>query len=291
MGLIKKSRIQVSVKNFSMLADTQAGVKDMASNNTVLNIVIRARDLAKGALTKVTTRLRTMGRASQKTEKNFASLGRRIRNLVMTSLGFYAMKKAMLGVVETGDQFARLQLQMNAIMGSIEEGEKAVEWIKQFTRDTPLQLHEVTETFAMLKNFGLDPMDGSLQAIVDTNSRLGGTFEKLRRISLALGQAWGKQKLQGEEIRQLVEAGVPVWGTMSCCRTIRKSMSKSKRPARLQSRHSKTPPMQWNRSAAPRPAPNWPSLAWHWLKHYGQAPCHRKNTMKPPKPAARNFRS
>jgi tape measure domain-containing protein len=30
-------------------------------------------------------------------------------------------------------------------------------------------------------------------------------------ISLALGQAWAKQKLQGEEILQLSERRVPVW--------------------------------------------------------------------------------
>ncbi|WP_256493240.1 tape measure protein [Endozoicomonas sp. SCSIO W0465] len=104
---------------------------------------------------------------------------------------------------------------MNAVMGSMAEGERATEWIKEFTKATPLQLDQVTEAFAMLKNFGLDPMDGTMQAIVDVNSKLGGSQERLRRISLALGQAWGKEKLQGKEIRQLVEAGVPVWNTLA----------------------------------------------------------------------------
>lgn len=72
----------------------------MASNNSVLNIVIRARDLTRGALTKVTARLRTMGKASQQTENRFASLGRSILNLVLTSVGFYAIKKAMQGGIK-----------------------------------------------------------------------------------------------------------------------------------------------------------------------------------------------
>ncbi|MGI9276337.1 MAG: tape measure protein, partial [Endozoicomonas sp.] len=97
----------------------------------------------------------------------------------------------------------------------VEEGERAVEWIRQFTKDTPLQLEQVAQSFVLLKNFGLDPMDGTLQAIVDQNSKLGGGMERLQRISLALGQAWGKQKLQGEELRQLIEAGVPVWDLLS----------------------------------------------------------------------------
>ena len=187
----------------------------MASSNSVLNIIIRAKDLAKGALTKVTARVRSMGKASEQTENRFASLGRSIRNLVVASLGFYTIKKAMQGVLQTGDQFERLQVQMNAIMGSIEEGERAVAWVRQFTKDTPLQLEQVAESFVLLKNFGLDPMDGTLQAIVDQNSKLGGGFERLSRISLALGQAWGKQKLQGEELRQLIEAGVPVWDLLA----------------------------------------------------------------------------
>ncbi|WP_419832040.1 tape measure protein [Endozoicomonas atrinae] len=186
----------------------------MASNNSVLNIVIRARDLAKGALTKVTARLRTMGKASQQTEHRFASLGRSIRNLVLTSVGFYAIKKAMQGVLNTGDQFERLEVQLNAIMGSMAEGEQAMAWIKEFTKNTPLELQEVADAFTALKNFGLDPMDGTLQAIVDQTSKLGGGMERLKGISLALGQAWAKQKLQGEEILQLVERGVPVWSLL-----------------------------------------------------------------------------
>ncbi len=185
----------------------------MARNT--LSIIIRAKDLAKGTLHKVTAHLRTMGRTSEQTENQLTRLGHSIRNLVITSLGFYTIKRAMQGILQTGDQFERLQVQMNAVMGSIKEGQQAVEWIRQFTKETPLQLEQVAEAFVTLKNFGLDPMDGTLQAIVDQNSKLGGGFERLRRISLALGQAWGKQKLQGEELRQLIEAGVPVWDLLA----------------------------------------------------------------------------
>ena len=44
---------------------------------------------------------------------------------------------------------------------------------------------------------------------------LGGSQEKLEGIILAAGQAWAKQKLQGEEILQLVERGVPVWDLLA----------------------------------------------------------------------------
>ncbi len=183
----------------------------MANQNTALNLVIKARDLAKGKLNKITATIRGMGKASERTESRFASLGRSIRNLVLAGTGFYVLKRSMQSVLQTGDQFEKLRVQMTAIMGSIEEGDKAIEWIKEFTKNTPLELQQVADAFTALKNFGLDPMDGTLQAIVDQTSKLGGGMERLNGMSLALGQAWAKQKLQGEEILQLVERGVPVW--------------------------------------------------------------------------------
>lgn len=125
--------------------------------------------------------------------------------------GLNLVRDGIYSMLQTGDQFEGMQTQLTALMGSIEGGEKATEWIKQFTRDTPLQLQDVTEAFTLLKAFGLDPMDGTLQAITDQSEKLGGGMEKLTGISSALGQAWAKQKLQGEEILQLVERGVPVW--------------------------------------------------------------------------------
>ncbi|MDM5087778.1 tape measure protein [Aeromonas bestiarum] len=69
----------------------------------------------------------------------------------------------------------------------------------------------MTQVFVRLKAFGIDPMNGSMQGIVDQAYKLGGSFEEVQGISLALGQAWAKQKLQGEEILLLIERGVPVW--------------------------------------------------------------------------------
>ncbi|MET4819331.1 tape measure protein [Endozoicomonas lisbonensis] len=146
--------------------------------------------------------------------KGINGLAGRFTALVSAGAGLYAIKRAMQGVLSAGDQFERLEVQLTAIMGSIEEGNQAVEWIKDFTSKTPLELQQVADSFTALKNFGLDPMDGTLQAIVDQTSKLGGGMERLNGMTLALGQAWAKQKLQGEEILQLVERGVPVWSLL-----------------------------------------------------------------------------
>lgn len=157
---------------------------------------------------------RDMREGSAAQQAHAASLGNvagQVAALATAYVGLDRVAQAVGDVFRTGDKFEKLGVQMSALMGSIEGGETATEWVKEFTKNTPLQLGEVSQAFVRLKAFGLDPMDGTLQAITDSALKLGGSFEEVEGISLALGQAWAKQKLQGEEILQLVERGVPVW--------------------------------------------------------------------------------
>lgn len=128
--------------------------------------------------------------------------------------GLNLVRDGIYSMLQTGDQFELLDKRMTSLMGSIAGGEQATAWIRDFAKNTPLEVADVTNAFALLKSYGLDPMDGALQAVVDKNEQLGGGMERLTGISSALGQAYAKQKLQTEEILQLVERGVPVWGLL-----------------------------------------------------------------------------
>ncbi|WP_252866846.1 tape measure protein [Brucella sp. 09RB8471] len=99
--------------------------------------------------------------------------------------------------------------------GSSEKGKKALDWITEFAVKTPLELDQVVEAYRNLKTFGLDPTDGTLMSLVDTMAATGKGSEQLEGLTLAVGQAWTKQKLQGEEALQLLERGVPVWDILS----------------------------------------------------------------------------
>lgn len=125
--------------------------------------------------------------------------------------GLNLVRDGIFAMLKTGDEFEGLGTRMASLMGSMAAGEQATSWIKEFAKDTPLVLQDVTESFALLKSYGLDPMDGTLQSLVDKNEQLGGGMERLQGIVSAVGQAWAKEKLQTEEILQLVERGVPVW--------------------------------------------------------------------------------
>ncbi|MFQ2706692.1 tape measure protein [Aeromonas caviae] len=139
------------------------------------------------------------------------SLTGRLVAMAGTWFGIQTLTTQLMAMFQTGDQAERLSVQLKAVMGSIAGGKEASAWIQDFAKNTPLQLDEVTQVFVRLKAFGIDPMNGAMQGIVDQAYKLGGGFEEVQGISLALGQAWAKQKLQGEEILQMIERGVPVW--------------------------------------------------------------------------------
>ena len=117
--------------------------------------------------------------------------------------------------VRPAAQFEQFNVQLTALEGSSEKAATAMAWIEDFATRTPLELEDTVAAYAKLKAFGLDPTEGSLQALVDTMAASGGGAEQLNGLVLALGQSWTKGKLQGEEAMQMLERGVPVWDLLS----------------------------------------------------------------------------
>lgn len=187
----------------------------MALKDSVLNIVIRAKDKAAGTFGKIRNSLKRTDKETNTLAASMKKLGVTITGLAGAYLGINALKNAFLGILGTGADFEKFRAQLDQVMGSVEGGAQATQWIKEFTRRTPFELAQVTEGFVKLKAFGIDPMNGTYEALANQAAALGGDQETLNGIILATGQAWAKQKLQGEEILQLVERGVPVWDLLA----------------------------------------------------------------------------
>ncbi|MAK67512.1 MULTISPECIES: tape measure protein [unclassified Methylophaga] len=204
--------------------------------NKVVEILLRARDAASGVMAKVGNAVRNFGDRSREAKAPVEDLGdtaeatgrqsetlsgalsgltKRLIAFIAAGFGLAKLKQGLTSVLTTGSRFESLNTQLEALTGSSEAADEALEWIKEFTKNTPAQLDDVANAFTRLKAFGLDPMDGTLQALVDQNEKLGGGQERLNGIIIAVGQAWAKQKLQAEETLQLVERGVPVYDLLS----------------------------------------------------------------------------
>lgn len=153
----------------------------------------------------------SLAQAAKGIQNQLQSMGNMLRNVFAGfTIGTVAQQ-----VVSVMSSFENLEIRLRSVMGSVEKGDEAFAWIKKFAKDTPFEVDGVTNAFMLLKNMGLDPMDGTMQAISDTAAKSGQGLQGLERISLALGQAFTKGKLQGEEMNQLLEAGVPGWDLLA----------------------------------------------------------------------------
>jgi tape measure domain-containing protein len=225
---VKTARTEVSQLASSINKNKTELDKNTASLKTagisMDNLADATKDLkqqqaaAETALSGVNTRLERHNKLLTESQKQAGDFGGSVKSATASLvamagayIGVDKLWESLKSILTAGDDAASFSAQMTAMMGSIASGEQATQWIKDFANNTGTRLDSAKQAFASLKTFGIDPMNGALQSMVDYNAKLGGSQEKLEGIILGVGQAWAKQKLQGEEILQLVERGIPVW--------------------------------------------------------------------------------
>jgi len=130
-------------------------------------------------------------------------------------VGLGELKQLASAVVNTGSSFEQLERRLTSILGSADKAKEAFAMLKDLAQQTPFDVQGLTEAYAKLSAFGLKPSRDQMLAMADAAAELGGGTEMLQGVTLALGQAWTKGKLQGEEMLQLAERGVPAWDLLA----------------------------------------------------------------------------
>lgn len=166
-------------------------------------------------------RYRAGADAAASGSRNLAEQGGRLQGIfsglrgliapVLAYLSFDAAKQGITNLLGVGSAAENARRSLQNLYGGVEAGNAAYAGLQDMAKKNGVAFNDLVETAKKLKAFGLDPLTGSLQALIDQNAAVGGSMQDLDGKVLALGQAWAKQKLQGEEILQLVERGVPVW--------------------------------------------------------------------------------
>ncbi|MBF0371239.1 MAG: tape measure protein [Magnetococcales bacterium] len=198
-----------------MVAAAKKVTADAGKLSTTQKTLAREMGKVPGKASAQTKSLKHLSSSYRTTQDAVASLTSRLLALAGAYVGFQTLTGLFKSFIQTAGSFEQIRIQLEGLMGSAEGGERAFSWVEKFTKNTPYEMAQVANSFASLKAFGLDPMDGTMQALTDQSAKLGGGQEKLHGIILAVGQAWAKGKLQGEEILQLVERGVPVWDLLA----------------------------------------------------------------------------
>ena len=118
---------------------------------------------------------------------------------------------AAFGGLKVIDEFEKLDVTLQKVTGSMKEYSESWKFIKEFARDTPQNIREISGAFIKLKAYGLEPTNGMLRAIIDTVAALGGDAKTLNSIARAFGQIQAKGRLMGQEVRQLADANIPIY--------------------------------------------------------------------------------
>jgi len=118
-------------------------------------------------------------------------------------------------VMNTYGKFERLQVLMQGLSTQtgaadrIKEAGDNVAYLVNMSKNAPFTIESLSDAFVKFKTGGIDPLNGSLQALVDANARFGGTSETLKRAAVAIQQMGGKGVISMEELRQQLGEAVP----------------------------------------------------------------------------------
>lgn len=130
-------------------------------------------------------------------------------------IGLDRLWASFKGIINTGGDFEVLREQLIGVYGDVQQGEKAFEWAVNLNKRLPTSLNDVLQAFVMLRNNGMEPMDGTLEKMINANVRYGKGAETLIPIIRQLTQSWSKNRIQAEEAYVLIENGLPVWNLLA----------------------------------------------------------------------------
>lgn len=147
-----------------------------------------------------------------KQAENVASGTERIKNginMIKAAILGYAGKTLFDALIGDNAKFEQYITSFEVMLGSYEKANKMMDDLNDFAAKTPLELGDVTKSTQLLLNYGVaqDEVITKLQQLGDVSQ---GSAEKMNRVALAYGQMIAKQKVTGEELRQMTEAGVPL---------------------------------------------------------------------------------
>ncbi len=142
--------------------------------NLKIAIVLSALDKASGVLNKVFSNAEKRAQALDKTAKSFSGIADK------SMIGGAAMLTPIVGFVKAAADMEKMQVALTtSFQGNKAAAADAFNTINTFAARTPYALEEAMTAFVKLKNLGLDPSMGSLEAYGNTASAMGKSLDQM----------------------------------------------------------------------------------------------------------------
>jgi tape measure domain-containing protein len=157
----------------------------------------------------VENQLRNIGRTA---EQSVAQTGTAFNKLGASMAAYFTLdvaKNVISQLIAVRGQFEQLDIAFQTILGSKAKADALMYQVVKLASETPFTLQQVASGAKQLLAFQVAQED-----VIDTLTRLGnvasGVSVPIDRLILAYGQVKAKGKLQGDDLRQFTEAGIPM---------------------------------------------------------------------------------
>lgn len=154
-----------------------------------------------------------------------------LANVIQTGLGtalgigIAGLTQSIVGIgtsiARTGLDFDSMRQQseiaFTTMLGSGEKARSFLDNLQQFAASTPFEFPDLVEASQKLVSVGVDAsrVIPIMTALGDATAAMGTGGEGIKRATLAMQQMAQKGKVTGEEMLQLVEAGIPAWDALA----------------------------------------------------------------------------
>ena len=205
----------------------KSGENTKATDNLRIKLLSAQKQEANlnNQLKQVNSELKNQNKAFGNASTGASGFSRILQNAfsVTLGMGFFDMIKSGFNYAKEAAFEFNSSLQQNTIafttlMGSAEKANEYIQWMMEYSSKTPFEFQDLAEGSRLLMAFGFEAekIPSMLEAIGNAASGLGMKgSEGLNRIGLQLGQINTLGKASYQDLKQLAQAGIPVWDILA----------------------------------------------------------------------------
>jgi len=127
---------------------------------------------------KATKELKKLHGQSGKNEKSTKSLSSSF-SVLGAAVTALASSMVISKFIETAGAFESMQKSLETVTGSAEKASLAMAGIRDFAKETPFQVKELTDAFIKLKALGIAPTEEKLMSFGNTSSAMGKSLNQM----------------------------------------------------------------------------------------------------------------
>lgn len=204
--------LNLTIKSKYSGTGTGTAIKDL---NKLTNVTEKLSKSQKQQLTGISAAWKSVGGAFKNVSSGMisgaGSIFDAIFSLKTLIMGLFAgiLAKGIGAFIGLNSEFEKMKVTIDILTKG--QGEVWFNRLNQWALDMPISMQEVFKSFTTLQAYGLKPSIKLMQSLLDVASVMPESGRAIEGIARAIGQIQSKNRLEGQEMRQLAEWGVPVY--------------------------------------------------------------------------------